>query len=424
MSSQRLDCEVAVIGAGPAGSAAAHHAARAGFDTVLIDAAAFPRDKTCGDGLTPRAMHQLERMGIDLGEHSYRHYGLKLHGFGGSLTAPWPTSYPVNYGSAMDRYRFDDLLRRAATDAGARMITGQAQQPQLSGNSLESFQVTGPQPVQVHARWVIVADGVRSSFGKELGRQWDRTEVYAVAARSYATSPHADEPWLHSHLELRDEAGNIQPGYGWIFPLGSDSGQVNIGCGALSTASRPAQLNTKKVLRHYAAMVRQQWELGAPHDIASALLPMGGAVRGVAGANWALIGDAAACVNPLNGEGIDYGLETAELVMALIGSAAQDRRPDLTYAWPDLLLSHYGQAFALARAAARLLTVPHFLAVTGPVALRGPLGRLLMPAAARLMGNLVTEADQDLLARLWRLAGNGSLQWALRRENSLWSQPR
>ena len=116
---------------------------------------------------------------------------------------------------------------------------------------------------------------------------------------------------------------------------------------------------------------------------------MGGAVSTVAGANWMLIGDAAACVNPLNGEGIDYGLETAAMAVSLLGGK------DFTLVWPDRLRAAYGEAFVLARTAARLLTYPQFLPVAGPVALRGPVGRMLMPAAARLMGNLVTDEDRD-----------------------------
>ncbi|MDY3127395.1 MAG: FAD-linked oxidoreductase, partial [Corynebacterium sp.] len=140
-----------------------------------------------------------------------------------------------------------------------------------------------------------------------------------------------------------------------------------------------------------------------------AALPMGGAVSTVAGTNWMLIGDAAACVNPLNGEGIDYGLETAALAVSLLGATA-----DFTSVWPQVLRAHYGAAFMLARTLARALTYPQFLPTLGPVALRGP----LMKAAARLMGNLVTEQDKDLVARAWRLAGCAAL--AAHRNSPLW----
>lgn len=404
-----ITTELAVIGAGPAGAAAAIHAARAGHEVLLIDSASFPRDKTCGDGLTPRAMHQLDVLGIEVNP-GYRNKGLKLFGYGGSVTAPWPQCYPATQGTAMKRHEFDALLVQHAVDAGASLIQGTATQPRVSCNRVESFQVGS---TTVRARWVIVADGVRSTFGKQLGRTWHKDEVFGIAARSYATSPRADEPWMHSHVELKDAAGKVQPGYGWIFPLGAEAGAVNIGLGALSTAERPAKINTKKLLDFYAAQQRSEWGLGPVQHVASAMLPMGGAVSHVAGANWMLIGDAAACVNPLNGEGIDYGLETAALAVEMLGAK------DLTLAWPDLLRAHYGEAFLLARTAARLLTYPQFLPVVGPVALRGPVGAALMPAAARLMGNLITEADRDLIARAWRLAGRGVA--AARSGSPLWA---
>lgn len=408
-ASSPLTCDVAVIGAGPAGSAAAIHAARAGYEVLLVDTASFPRDKTCGDGLTPRAMHQLDQLGITVNP-GYRNLGLKLHGYGGHVTAPWPSTYPCAEGSALPRHDFDNLVFEAAVAAGATPLLGApATNPQLAGNRVESFRV-GEQTVR--PRWVIVADGVRSTFGKQLGRTWHRGEVYGIAARSYCDSPFANEPWMHSHVELKDNDGTVQPGYGWIFPLGAESGQVNLGCGALSTDKRPAKINTKKLLEHYAEQQRADWQLGPTQAVTSALLPMGGAVSHVAGDNWMLIGDAAACVNPLNGEGIDYGLETARSAVEMLGPK------DFTLAWPDRLRADYGEAFVLARTAARLLTYPQFLPVVGPVGLRGPVGRALMPAAARLMGNLVTEQDRDLIARAWRLAGHTVS--SARRASPLW----
>lgn len=385
--------DLVVVGAGPAGSAAAIAAQRAGMSTLLLDAQGPRRDKTCGDGLTPRAVDTLVRLGLDV--PVYRNKGLKLHGFGGDVVAPWPRGE----GSASPRARFDAMLVSEASLAGATVrhdcaATG----VRFSGGAISAVET---EQGEVRARWVIVADGVRSPFGKLLGRTWHRGQVYGIAARSYCASPFSDEPWMHSHVELRDAGGVIQPGYGWIFPLGD--GTVNLGCGALSTDARPAKVNTKKLLALYASQQREAWQLGPEQAVASALLPMGGAVSNVAGPNWALVGDAAACVNPLNGEGIDYGLETAVLAVDLIADGG-----DLTLAWPALLREQYGDAFTLARTLARLLTYPQFLPLAGPVALRGLGGRYLMPAAARLMGNLVAEGDTDLVARLWRTAGKGA----------------
>lgn len=400
-----FDC--VVVGGGPSGAVAAIAAQRAGFSTLLVDTAEHGRDKTCGDGLTPRAVHTLRTLGLEEVLPAYRNQGLKLHGYGGDVTAPWPNSHYGTFGSASPRKLFDAALIDQATAAGATVWTGcAAHDADFDAHGAITAVHTDRGPVRT--RWVIVADGVRSPFGKRLGRTWHKDQVYGIAARSYCSSPHSEEPWMHSHVELRDPAGEIQPGYGWIFPLGD--GTVNLGCGALSTDARPAKVNTKKLLAHYAREQSADWGLGEPQEVTSALLPIGGAVSNVAGPNWALIGDAAACVNPLNGEGIDYGMETAVMAVELLAE-----RADLTLAWPYVLRRAYGDAFALARTAARLLTYPQFLPAAGPLALRGLGGRYLMPAAARLMGNLITEEDTDLVARAWRAAGKlaprGSALW-------------
>ena len=189
------------------------------------------------------------------------------------------------------------------------------------------------------------------------------------------------------------------PGYGWIFPLGN--GQVNIGVGALATAKRPAEVALRPLLRHYADLKRSAWGFtGQPQAHASALLPMGGAVSGVAGENWMLIGDAAACVNPLNGEGIDYGLETGRLAAQMLDSGEP-----ATAAWPALLQAHYGRGFSVARRLGLLLTLPRFLPMAGPLGMRSA---ALMRVAVRVMGNLVSDEDADLVARAWRVGGAGS----------------
>ncbi|EGD55324.1 geranylgeranyl reductase family protein [Gordonia neofelifaecis] len=392
--------DLLVVGAGPAGAAAAAQAAARGSDVVLLDAAVFPRDKTCGDGLTPRAVAGLHRLGMaDLLDGRPRIRGLELHGWGASQRVAWPGAHRFGgYGSAIARTELDDAIRRFAVGRGARMVSGtKAVGAQLIGGRIESVTVTRDgERHQIRARDVIVADGVRSALGKSLGRQWHRNTAYGVAARSYAASAKSDHEWMGSHLELRDPEGGLLPGYGWVFPLGD--GTVNVGVGALATAKRPASMALRPIVEHYARMVSDDWRLTSPPQrVASALLPMGGAVSGVAGANWMLIGDAAACVNPLNGEGIDYAIETAAMAVEMLASET-----DYATAWPALLRAEYGTAFAAARRAAGLLTVPQTVPVLGRPGIRSA---KLMSTVVRVMGNLLTADDADLIARAWRSAG-------------------
>ena len=409
MTSQRIPerTDVLVVGAGPAGSAAAAWAARHGRDVVLADAATFPRDKTCGDGLTPRAVHELEALGLgDWLRDRPANQGLRAHGFGQTLLLPWPGGSLPDRGSAVARTELDDHLRTTALKSGAVGVDGaravgvRREGDRVASVTLERGRGADAERHEVACRWLVVADGVRSQLGKQLGRVWHRDTVYGVAGRSYVRSAATDDPWISSHLELRGTEGEILSGYGWIFPLGT--GEVNLGVGTLATAKRPADVALRPLMQHYADQRRGDFglegELRAP---TSALLPMGGAVSGVAGRNWALVGDAAACVNPLNGEGIDYGLETGRLLAEVL-----DDEPDLEAVWPALLREHYGEAFSIARRLAGLVTVPRLLPALGPLGMRSD---LLMTLALRWMGNLVTDEDRDRAARLWRWAGRRSV---------------
>jgi geranylgeranyl reductase family protein len=395
--------DVLVVGAGPAGSAAAAWAARGGAEVVLADAAVFPRDKTCGDGLTPRAIGELQRLGLEdwLRAHTVNQ-GLRAHGFGQTLLLPWPGGTLPSWGSAVARTELDDHLRTTAIKSGATAIDGvRAVDVRREGARVAAvvFQ-RGEERFEIACRRLVVADGVRSPLGKILGREWHRDTVYGVAGRAYVGSTMSDDPWISSHLELRGEEGEILSGYGWIFPLGT--GEVNIGVGTLATAKRPANIAIKPLMSFYADQRRDEFGLSGDLRLpTSALLPMGGAVSQVAGPNWALIGDAAGCVNPLNGEGIDYGLETGRLVAEVMTGT-----DDLATVWPALLREHYGESFSIARRLAGLVTVPRLLPALGPAGMRSD---WLMTLALRWMGNLVTDEDRDRAARVWRWAGRRSL---------------
>lgn len=406
-----MTCEVLVIGAGPAGSSTAAHLSSLGHDVLLVDAAEFPRDKPCGDGLTPRAIAELTDLG--LGEWlsgRARNKGLRAAGFGQTLLLPWPGGSLPDFGSAVPRLELDAKIREVAVDRGARTYDGAravaATHDPVSGRVTSvTFRLADKSTVEISCHWLVVADGVRSQTGRLLGREWDRTTAYGVAARGYITSERSADPWISSHLELRGTQGELLSGYGWIFPLAD--GSVNIGVGTLATAKRPADLNLRDLISHYADQRRDDWMLsGEVRDVWSAMLPMGGAVRGVAGPNWVLVGDAAGCVNPLNGEGIDYGLETGHLAANLIHESSTHR--ELTEVWPEILRNRYGLAFSIARRLAGYLTVPWVLRRLGPIGMRSD---ALMTVALRVMGNLVTPEDSDLVAKLWRTSGRVSTRF-------------
>jgi len=399
-----IDTEVLVVGAGPAGSSAAAWSARAGKQVTIIDSATFPRDKPCGDGLTPRAIAELSSLGLAgwLNGRA-RNLGLRAAGFGQELLLPWPGGSLPNYGGAAPRMVLDATILGVATDAGASLLQNTSAHDVVveNGEIKSVIAKTAEGEIQIKAAKVIIADGARSQLGRKLNRQWHRDTAYGVAARGYIDSERSDDPWISSHLELRNAENEILSGYGWIFPLGT--GEVNIGVGTLATSKRPADINLRALLSQYTDQQRGDWKLsGEIKSPWSALLPMGGAVSGVAGRNYMFVGDAAGCVNPLNGEGIDYGLETGRLAAHML-----DTESDFSQAWPAELRSHYGYAFSIARRLAGILTVPGLLPAAGPIGMRS---RTLMKLALRVMGNLITEEDNDMLARTWRTAGKLSIK--------------
>jgi len=399
-----IDTEVLVVGAGPAGSSAAAWSARAGKQVTIIDSATFPRDKPCGDGLTPRAIAELSSLGLASWlTGRARNLGLRAAGFGQELLLPWPGGSLPNYGGAAPRMVLDATILGVATDAGANLLQNTSAHDVVieKGEIKSVIAKTAEGEIQINASKVIIADGARSQLGRKLNRQWHRDTAYGVAARGYIDSERSDDPWISSHLELRNAENEILSGYGWIFPLAS--GEVNIGVGTLATSKRPADINLRALLSQYTDQQRADWKLsGEIKSPWSALLPMGGAVSGVAGRNYMFVGDAAGCVNPLNGEGIDYGLETGRLAAHML-----DTETDFSAAWPAELRSHYGYAFSIARRLAGILTLPGLLPAAGPIGMRS---RTLMKLALRVMGNLITEEDNDMLARTWRTAGRLSIK--------------
>jgi Dehydrogenases (flavoproteins) len=178
-SNQQLDVDALIVGAGPGGSTAAYHLARHGLDVLMVEKAAFPREKVCGDGLTPRAVVQLRRLGIDIDDPRFeRHQGLRIYSRRVTLELPWPDleAFP-NFGLMMTRAEFDELLARHAEKAGARLM----ERTEAVGPIQEDGWVTGAtikgedgEERTVRARFVIAADGASSRFASQAGVRRDR----------------------------------------------------------------------------------------------------------------------------------------------------------------------------------------------------------------------------------------------------------
>ena len=303
--------DIAVIGAGPAGAAAALQAARAGARVIVFDKAPYGRDKVCGDGLTPRAVGALNDLGIDL-DGAHRIDGLRMIAGRKERELAWPstTRFPP-HGAVWPRRRLDAALIDAACEAGARVDWETEALPVIEDGRVTGVEAGG-------RRWpaglVVVASGAPGRVARMLGADRTADEPFGLAIRSYAESPRHADRHLEACLTLNDEHGTAVPGYGWMFPAGD--GTVNIGVGALSTMKGFRKLNLNTLLGSYRALVRDAWELGPDLERPRAWrLPM--STRRRHGPGWVAIGDAAGLINPMNGEGIDYGLESGMLAADL-----------------------------------------------------------------------------------------------------------
>ncbi|HSL75119.1 MAG TPA: NAD(P)/FAD-dependent oxidoreductase [Ilumatobacteraceae bacterium] len=309
MSSERVD--IAVIGAGPAGAATAIQAARSGAKVVVIEKGAHGRDKVCGDGLTPRAVGALNELKIPLDDaHHIR--GLRMIAGKQVRELDWPTTdrFP-NHGAVWPRRRLDAALMDAAVDAGADLRFETEATPILEGTRVVGIEANGQ---RIEADLTVVAAGAQGAVARLLGADRVPDEPFGLAIRTYAATPRHADAHLEACLSLKDDHGVAIPGYGWMFPAGD--GTVNIGVGALSTMKGFKKLNLNTLLEAYRHLVQESWDLGPNLERPRAWrLPMSTQRRH--GPGWVAVGDAAGLVNPMNGEGIDYGLESGMLAADL-----------------------------------------------------------------------------------------------------------
>jgi menaquinone-9 beta-reductase len=403
-STNRLDVDVLVVGAGPGGSTTACHLARHGLDVLLVERAAFPREKVCGDGLTPRGVAQLERLGIDPGDPRFeRHDGLRIRSRKVTLELRWPdlADWP-GYGLVMTRSEFDELLARHAEKAGARLLERtEAFEPVLDDEGwVRGARLRGTEDgeeTEVRARFVIAADGASSRFAGQAGVVRDPTRPIGIAARRYYRVERHPGPWLEVWMDLWD-GSNILPGYGWLFPL--PGGSINLGAGLLNTFTNFKDMSARGVFDAFWRMLPPEWNVSeetADGRVLSGPLPMGLSRTPPAMPGMLVIGDAAGLVNPFNGEGIAYAMESGELAAELVHDALLQDRPGIAHLYPTMLRERYGRYYRLGSVFVRAIGHPPVMRALTEYALPQA---WLMRFLVRLMGNLTDGRDGDVQDRV------------------------
>ncbi|WP_159622869.1 geranylgeranyl reductase family protein [Ruania rhizosphaerae] len=420
MRSAADDADVIVVGAGPAGAASAHYLAAAGLEVLLLEKATFPRDKICGDGLTPRAVAELVRMGVPMHAEDgwIRNRGLRVIGGGHTIHLPWPEieRYP-SYGLAKARTDLDSTLAFHARSSGAKLMEGvnvsgpilddrtgrvigvQARKVDENGRRVDAEPLTFRAPV------VIGADGVSARMATALGLAKKDDRPMGVAVRTYFRTPRHDDEWMESHLELWDgEPGKSQllPGYGWIFALGN--GLANVGLGSVSSTAKATQLDYKSLFAAWMRNAPPEWEFTAENQegpVRGAALPMAFNRQPLYTRGLMLVGDSGGMISPFNGEGIAYGLQAGRIAADVIAQArarTSDAARERTLAtYPDRMRADLGGYFTLGRAFVKLIENPQVMRVCTRYGLPRP---MLMKIVLKLLSDCYDTKGGDVTDRV------------------------
>ncbi len=303
--------DLIVIGGGPAGAATAIQAARGGASVAIFEKASSGRDKVCGDGLTPRAIGALQKLQIDL-EGIHKINGLRMIAGKTRRELEWPSggTFP-SYGAVWTRRELDSHLLETASQSGATIFYETEVVPVFEGERVTGV-TSGTETWDTDL--VVAASGAPGKVARMLGTERKSDEPYGIAIRTYVESPRHADHYLEASLAMRDSTGTPIPGYGWMFPTGN--GTVNLGVGALSTMKGFKKLNLNTLCDLYRDLIADEWEVGPYLEKPRAWrLPMTSQKRH--GNGWAAVGDAAGLINPMNGEGIDYSLESGMLISDL-----------------------------------------------------------------------------------------------------------
>jgi geranylgeranyl reductase family protein len=417
---KKYDADVIVVGAGPSGSAAAYWLATAGLDVLLLEKTSFPREKVCGDGLTPRGTRALVDMGIDVSEEAgwLHNKGLRVIGGGLRLELDWPelASFP-NYGLVRPRADHDNLLVQQAVKAGARLH----EQTSVSGPVLDATgrvvgvtatsrageSRTDRTEITYRAPVVLACDGVSGRFALALGHQRNDKRPMGVAVRRYYTSPRTSDDYLESWLELWDgppgaDDAKLLPGYGWIFGMGD--GSVNVGLGVLNSSAGFQKTNYRQLLTRWLDNTPEEWGFREENALCAtqgAGLPMGFNRTPHYSNGVLLVGDTGGSVNPFNGEGIPYAMESGKFAAeAVVQALARPEGPSRELAlqgYPTAMAAEWGAYYRLGGAFVKLIGNPAVMRACTRHGLPHP---RLMKFVLKLLANLSDPHDGDASDRI------------------------
>lgn len=402
--------DVAIVGGGPSGAAAAHDLAAAGYSVLVCEKKTFPREKTCGDGLTPRAVKQLDALGLGDELKTWESVrGLRIHAARRTMELLWPDLDEwCNYGLIKPRKDLDALVLERAESVGAKVLQNtQVVEPIYEDGCVAGFVAKRDgEEERVHAHFVVCAEGAATKFARSLGRTRNAGYPMGWAVRQYFRSDTmAHSGWFDAFLDVR-LGPDALPGYGWVFPVGD--GTVNVGVGLLTTYGDWEHINLNRLQTNFVTHLPSEW--GINYDTVCSKprggrLFMGHSVWPPHGPGFVLVGDAAGMINPCNGEGIAYGYETGRIAARHIDAALRNGNERNLGAYTAELEETYGPYYRLGRRFVRLIGHPELMEKLVSMGMRS---KKVMSFALTFMANLEDEqrsgAHQFGLRALKKLA--------------------
>jgi menaquinone-9 beta-reductase len=390
------EVDVAIVGGGPSGAATAEYLATRGHSVLVCEKKSFPREKTCGDGLTPRAVKQLEAMGLqdELGTWE-RVRGLRVHAANRTLELPFPKLDDFcDYGLVKPRKDLDQIVLDKAEQSGAKVLyETQAKEPIFEEGVLRGFVARrGSDTEEIRAKWVVCAEGAATKFARSLGRVRNEDYPMGFAIRQYFTSPYEHSGWFDAYLDVRSGPEAL-PGYGWVFPVGD--GTVNVGVGLLSTFGGWRDINLHDLQNNFIANLPPDFGVNSETVCSkprAGRLFMGMSVWPPHGPGFILVGDAAGMVNPCNGEGIAYGYETGRIGARHIDEALRAGSSPSLDGYTAELEETYGPYYRLGRRFVRLIGHPELMEKLVSMGMRS---KRVMSFALTMMANLENERSSD-----------------------------
>ena len=397
------EVDVAIVGGGPSGAAAAHYLAHKGHSVLVCEKKVFPREKTCGDGLTPRAVKVLEEMGLSDELRTWERVGgLRVHAAGRVLELEFPKLDAwCDYGLVKPRKDLDRIVLDHAEAFGAKVLYGtKVEQPIFEGGVCRGFVAKRDgETEEIRSKFVLCAEGAATKFSRSLGRQRDLEYPMGLAIRQYFRSPMQSSGWFEAYLDIPTKDGTM-PGYGWVFPVGD--GTVNAGVGLLSTYGGWRDINLHRLQDQFVENLPQEWEVNAETVCSrprGGRLFMGASVWPPHGPGFLLIGDAAGMINPCNGEGIAYAYETGRIAARHVDDALRDGTSPTLEAYTDDLKDTYGPYYRLGRRFVKVIGHPQLMQTLVSMGMRS---KAVMSFAFTLLANLEDDDGKDVNQRGFR----------------------